>query len=404
MAEQTLASDIKEEKIQPEINADPVAEYAARIDAERDAKRAASAGGEQPKNLQEANEILKDQKPAEKTKEQIEVELKQTESEKKIAEINIKKEAIEKDLKLSNEEKQAAIKKLESVTKEKDWWENSEAPKADKTPTDESKTKEIETKLKSLEQKEAEYNKILNNEFLKAVKAGIDADKDPKTVINELKGIDADAMSMEQLYEMKLRKTVRLTEEDKVENKTIDDVVKEEMEEFKGFSRAKKARETDDVRNSIKEDENKRFSKYVTENEQKTKQDNEWRQKAIEGVNTFIESVKNKNYFGVQMTPSVVEKVNEMVAGGLTKSFYNQDGSYNAKFAFEQAAWAVPEVRNLIMENAKKKYLTQGREEALLEQQRPDGNFSLTKTTPAKKELGKNPTAAEVAKEMGFTS
>lgn len=405
MAE-TLAPELQEKKIETN-GSDPLAEYANKVDADREAAKiaanAAKNGGEQvPKTLQEATNLVSGKKE-DKTQEQIASEQKQTEAAQKIAEITTQKEAIEKDLQLTREQKEEATKKLESVSKEKDWFDEeiTNAP-AESKPTDESKGKEIEQKLKTLEQKEAEYNAILEDDFLKTMVSMRKANKDPKDIINEMKGVDADSLPMEQLYEMKLRKTVRLTDEDKAENKTLEDVIKEEMEEFKGFSRAKKARETDDIRNSIKQDEDQRFSKLRTENEQKVRQNTEWRTKAIDSVNTFVESVKNKNYFGVQMTPSIVEKVNEMVSGGLSKSFYNEDGSYNAKFAFEQATWAVPEVRKLIMENTKKKYLAQGKEEALLELQRADGNFRVTKTLPSKPELGKNPTAAEVARASGF--
>ena len=105
------------------------------------------------------------------------------------------------------------------------------------------------------------------------------------------------------------------------------------------------------------------------------------------------------DYFGIKMTPSRIEEVNDMISRGLNHNFYNEDGSYNSKFAFEQAVWAVPDLRKVVMENAYNKGFAKGKEEVLLEYQRGDGKKLAGIQTPPVS-TKQNQTAKEIYAAM----
>lgn len=237
-----------------------------------------------------------------------------------------------------------------------------------------SKQKDLEIQLNELKGKESQYDELLNDELIKAIHTGRKAGKDVGSILKELSGVDADALSMEQLYESKLKRTIRLTAEEEKAGKTLEDIVKEEMALFKDFSRAKKVSETEDERERIKKADAERFAKYSEGNQAAINKNNEWRDKTIAGINQFADSVKGKKYFGVTMTESIVEKVKQMMTVDFSKKFYNPDGSYNTKFSFERSFEAIPELRKLMWDTAERNIRADEREKILAEFQRSDSN------------------------------
>jgi len=313
-----------------------------------------------------------------------------TEPQKQVETLKNEKEKIQSELKETEQQKADALKKLEDTKKSPQWWEQAEKSAGDKeVVSDESKDKELETRLNQLKAKEDAYNELLNDEFIKAIVTGKKAGKDVTAIINEIKGVDVDSISAEQLYEMDLRENnPKLTAEE----------ITEDLEEFKSFTAAKQARETKSIREKLRLENEQRLSKYATKNEEQIQKNTEWTRQAVENTKNFIESVKETDY-GIEMTPSRIEEVNVMITKGLNRGFYNKDGSYNSKFAFEQAIWAIPDLRKVIMENAYNKGVAKGKEETLLEYQRGDGKKPDGVRTPPLP-VNKNRTAKEIYAEM----
>lgn len=273
-------------------------------------------------------------------------------------------------------------------------WDSPENEQTNEVAPDQelSKQKEIESQLNELKSKQSQYEELIQDDLIKAIHTGRKAGKDVTTILKELSGVDAEALSYEQLYESKLRRTIRLTDEDKKAGKSLDDVVAEEMEGFKGLSRAKKALETEDERDRIKKEDAARFAKYSESNQAAINKNNEWRDKAIDSMNQFVDSVKGKKYFGVTMTEPMLEKVKQMMLGDFNKNFYKSDGSYNTKFAFERSFEAVPELRKLMWDTAEKNIRADEREKVLSEYQRTDSNIKPSFTAPSTTD--KKPTKA----------
>lgn len=296
-----------------------------------------------------------------------------------VNDVNTKVE-VNKEVNIKSDTSNKIESKTEEIVFDKFWAADS-LNGSDNIVNTDSDLKKEESKVVT---NKDEYEQFKEDSFLLSIIEARKSGKTPNDILKDLSGINVDELSHEQLYESMLRRTLRLTQSEKREGKTLDDIIKDGMSSFSELSRVDKDIKTQGERDRLDKENNERFNKYLSNNKTNNKVQEEWNAKTKESIDTFFVNIKDKKYFGLTMTDTVLEKVKNTLVNDFNKMFLKEDGGYNVKFAFEQSMYAVPELRKLMWETAERNIRADERAAILKEFNRTDSNSKQTFSLPPK--------------------
>ena len=251
----------------------------------------------------------------------------------------------------------------------KSWFEEEE-----EKPESKSEPVKVDNELEELRKRLAEIeNRNKELETIPEIQAIVEAKKSGKEVsdvLKELRGVDYDAMTPEQLYEHDLKS--KGFAEDEIEELKID---------FLSQTLAKQKLQTLDVKDRLKYEQSMKFQNAQQRNQEVQRQQEEIAsrntQKAQAELDSLSGQLENKEMFGVVLTPDIIKSVkdsiiNEKVIGDPINGFDIQK-SFEENFKSKYFNLIVK--TNVQMERAKTM------EKALNEVSRPDANITSRQGT-----------------------
>lgn len=244
---------------------------------------------------------------------------------------------------------------------QKDWWDTKEEKKEEPT---------VETN-KDTKAKLAEYDKLLTDPEIKAFIEAKKAGKTLRSFVNELKGVDPESLSPEQLYETQL-KALNLTTEE----------YDEEMDKFKELSKVIQLNTTKPIKEELLKEQNERLSKFSTEASETSKKDAERttfiHNKATKDLDEFIKGIEGADFLGVKITPEIAEGLKVFTDKDF--NIYNADGTYNVPYMVELGLFT--KYRKELMTENIERATEKGKEEILKEVTRPSQEIKGTQRMP----------------------
>ncbi len=291
-----------------------------KIDKEKEASTSVDKKEEEPTGAENTKKVDTTTSSSDKIKtpEQIALDKKAKE------ELELKKKT-EEDLaeatKEGKKEGEEITKKNEEVKKETPWYKKEE-------PTTTVKKEETATQepAKDIQEKVVAYDQLMKDpeivSFLEAKKAG----KNLRSFLKELKGVDPESLSTENLYKISLEAY-----------KLSDEKAEEYMDKFKEMGPVEQANATNAVKEKLLKEQNDRLSKFATESTAEAGKVSERDQQIIDKAKTDIDSlitdITGKTYMGVEVTAEMAEDVRKGLVDDFT--IYNADGTYNIPYMAE---------------------------------------------------------------------
>lgn len=251
--------------------------------------------------------------------------------------------------------------------------EQEQVVKEDKKSVDISA---YEKRIKELEEENSDT-------FIAAYK---EAKKNGKTVssfINEVKGVDVDALTPDQLWEQNL----------KSEGLSVDDIAFE-MEKFKELSPFEKKQKTKTFKEELIKTQSENLKKYASDAQKTAVEKEKLAKMAEEQGKQFFDKIKDKEWQGMKMTNSEISKLQEFLEKDF--KFQNADGSINFELFAKVGNYALNE--RTILQNVYKRGETKGYEKALLEYSRPSANDKKFNSPPVTNSNNKSDEARKAAK------
>jgi hypothetical protein len=281
-------------------------------------------------------------------------------------------------------------KELEIVTPEIKENEDAWRKELGFDDTAEIKTEEIKKDdnsklLKEYERKAKEYEEDSNDTFISAYKASKKAGKDVSSFINEVRGVDVNSLTPEQIWDANL----------KAEGLSPEDITTE-MEKFAELSPFEKKQKTKTFKQELITQQHEQLKKYASDNVNSAQDKQALAVMAQEQGKKFFEKIKDKEWQGMKMTPSEVNKLENFLEKEF--QFINADGTLNYELYAKVGNYALNE--RTILQNTYKKGETKGYEKAFLEIARPSNNDKRFNSAPDVKTANKSEQAKKAAKEV----
>jgi len=245
----------------------------------------------------------------------------------------------------------------------KSWFEEEDETPAKSEPIqNNSEIDELKKKLAELESRSKELETIPEIQaIVEAKKSG----KEISDVLKELKGVDYDALTPEQLYEHDLK--TKGFSEDEIEELKFD---------FLSQTTAKQKLQTLSIKDNLKYEQSLKIQNIQQRNLESQKQQDELINRNVQKAQTELDSLsaqlENKEMYGVVLTKEIINSVkdainNEKVIGDSINGFDIQK-SFEENFKSKYFNLIVK--TNVQMERAKTM------EKALNEVSRPDANIT----------------------------
>ena len=234
--------------------------------------------------------------------------------------------------------------------------------------------------LKEYESKAKEYDEISNDPFIAAYNAAKKSGKDVSSFINEVRGVDVNSLTPEQLWEANL----------KAEGLSVEDIATE-MEKFTELSPFAKKQQTKSFKQELITQPHEQLKKYASDKTASAKDNEAAIQIFQEQGKKFFEKIKDKEWQGIKMTPSEAQKLQNFLEQEF--NFKNADGTLNYELYAKAGNYALNE--RTILQNTYKKGETKGYEKALLEIARPSSNDKRFNSVPDTKTTNKSERAKE---------
>ena len=308
---------------------------------------------EAEKKEEEGTELTEEQKEEAKKKEE---ELK-AEEEKKVAEEKAKLEGKKEGKEIADTEAKEASTQ--------NWWETPEKKKEEPT---------VETD-KDIQAKVIEYDKLISDPEIKAFVEAKKAGKTLRSFVGELKGVDPESLSPEQLHEIKLKKYNLTAEEHK-----------EQVEKFEDLTKIEQVTATQAVKDELLKEQDERLSKFSTEATEASKKEDERNDfitnKAKTDLDNYIKDIEGKDFLGVKITPEIAEGLKAFADKDFT--IYNPDGTFNVPYMVELGLFS--KYRKQLMTENIERATEKGKKEILDGTTRPSQENKGTQRLP---DLGK---------------
>ena len=271
----------------------------------------------------------------------------------------IKEEKKELETKKVEAKVEKLEKEFEKVKTEPNWWDENKEEISLKQPANEHKiVTDYQAKAKA-------FDEMLSDPLVEAIVTAKKNGKDPLTIIKDLQPLDVNSISEETLYEMSLK------------NEGLkEDEISTEMEAFNALTPLAKKRTVKEFRQELSKKDSEKLSKYIVDNRQNLQNMDKIAERYNEEKNQFFDTLKDKEYMGIKITPSIASEVEKMMDTGI--SLFKEDGSFDVKKAFDLHLWNSQ--KSLIMKNAVSKAKSEGREEIIKEYARPsreDGSLKI---------------------------
>jgi len=318
-------------------------------------------------------------------------ETKAPEAEKDAAKVEDSKSEAPKDPvsngQSDNPKKEVEPAKTETpVTppEETDWRKELGFEDSTKEDTKEVKKNDNSKLLKEYELKAKEYDDISSDPFIAAYSAAKKAGKDANAFVSEIKGVDVNALTPEQVWDANL----------KAEGLSEDDIAIE-MEKFSELSPFEKKQKTKEFRKELISQQNEQLKKYAADNTTQAQDKKKLALIAQEQGKKFFEKIKDKDWQGMKMTSSEINKLENFLEKEY--NFINADGTLNYELYAETGNYALN--GRTILQNTYKKGEARGYEKALLEISRPSSNDRKFNSAPEVKITNKSEQARKAAKE-----
>ena len=267
---------------------------------------------------------------------------------------------------------------------ETDWRKELGFDDSAENKTEEIKKDDNSKLLKEYESKAKEYDEDSNDTFISAYKAAKKAGKDVSSFINEVRGVDVNSLTPEQIWDANL----------KAEGLSPEDIATE-MEKFAELSPFQKKAQTKSFKQELITQQHEQLKKYASDNTASAK-DNEAATKIFqEQGRRFFEKIKDSDWQGMKMTPSEVNKLQNFLETEF--NFKNADGTLDYEKYAKVGNYALNE--RTILTNTYKKGETKGYEKALLEIARPSNNDKRFNSAPDVKTTNKSELARKAFKQ-----
>lgn len=263
---------------------------------------------------------------------------------------------------------------------------------------DSAEVKTEETKKETAKDFKAEYEQATkeledfnNDTFISAYSAAKKSGKDVSTFINEVRGVDINSLTPEQIWDANL----------KAEGLSPEDITTE-MEKFAELSPFEKKQKTKTFKQELITQQHEQLKKYASDNTTNAANSDKDKQAlavmAQEQGKQFFEKIKDKEWQGIKMTPSETNKLQNFLEKEF--KFINADGILNYELYAKVGNYALNE--RTILQNTYKKGETKGYEKALLEIARPSNNDKRFNSAPEVKTENKSERAKEAAGKAVF--
>lgn len=290
-------------------------------------------------------------------------------AETKIAELKKdKKDTAEAEKEL---ETLKAPEKIDLTDIHKDEWYSEDTYK--KPETKKPDTKDINTKANN-------WDKYSKHPIVEAIISAIDEGKNPAELFEQTTDIKNSAP--EQIFKLMLN-------EYGLKGNDFD----EAMKEFEDKTTLEKAEATNDFKKNLIKEQNEKQSdslKKYSETSQANRKANTERDDAMNlkldaELSEWSDTIKDKNHFGIKMTPEIVAGVNDYIKK--EHSIFNPDGSFNTSFLVDTALKT--KYFNLIMKTNVENAVSKAVGRHLDEGSRPSGEHTDRSQKPVKQKTQK---------------
>lgn len=242
-------------------------------------------------------------------------------------------------------------------------------------------------------QKYTEVEKLLADPHIQAMIEARKAGKDIYSLINELKGVDVNSLTPQQL----------IIEDCKRLGITDPDAIEVEIENFNSLTPRGQAEQKNAIIAKIKAEQEVGLQKYVSLTAQSAKltQEKEQAQQTIldSELKSLYMSKVDKEYFGIKATPEILDNTKAEIES--TLGIFNSDGSYNSKALFD-LAYLKANIASIMKETHKQAY-TKGLKKVLVETMRPSKNETSGKPVTPGVSMNKQDSADKFARDFGGT-
>lgn len=233
-----------------------------------------------------------------------------------------------------------------------------------------------------------ELEEINNDPLIAAYKAAKKSGKDVSSFLNEIRGVDVNRLTPDQIWEASLNAEEGLSAEDKAIS----------LEKFAELDKFEKIQKTKTFKQELIAQQAENLKKYASDTSASAK-DKESQAKALavmakEQGKQFFDKIKDKEWQGLKMTSSEINKLENYLANDFR--LMNADGSINYEMYAKVGNYALNE--RTILQNTYKKGETKGYEKALLEIARPSSNEKRFNSAPDIKTNNKSERAKEAQK------
>ena len=243
-----------------------------------------------------------------------------TASADKEKETEAKTEAKKEDKKEETTEEKTEEKKTEAKTEEKTeqptlWWNATEEVKTETTP-------EVRTEIDKVKA----YDDLLSDPEIKAF---VDAKKVGKTLtsfLNEIKGVDVDKMSSEDIFRIELEK-----------HGAKDEELKDALEDFRTKPEWEQNKEVAPLKESIKKEQADKLKEFSISSTLEVQKRDDMVKKGFDDLDLHLKNITGTKIDGFEITKEISDDIKNFVTNQF--SIYNEDGSFNIDYLVDIALY-----------------------------------------------------------------
>jgi len=212
--------------------------------------------------------------------------------------------------------KKASEKKKEEKPEETQqptlWWNTEEEKSTETTP-------------------KTETEKVVTDELLNdpEVKAFIEAKKNGKTLasfLNEIKGVDVDKISAEDIFKVDLQKYG-----------AKDEALEDALEEFRAKPAWQRDKDVAPLREAMKKEQAEKLSKFSTDSALESQKQDDLLKKGYDDLDTHLKDITGTKIDGFEITKEVSDGIGNFVKNQF--NIYKEDGSFNIPYLVDIALY-----------------------------------------------------------------
>ena len=228
------------------------------------------------------------------------------------AKTEAKKEETTED---KTEEKNTEAKTEEQTEQPTLWWNATEEVKTKTTP-------EVKTEIDKIKA----YDDLLSDPEIKAF---VDAKKAGKTLtsfLNEIKGVDVDKMSSEDIFKLDLQKYG-----------AKDDALEEAMEDFRAKPQWQQDKDIAPLKEVIKKEQADKLKEFSISSTLEVQKRDDMVKKGFDDLDLHLKNITGTKIDGFEITKEISDDIKNFVTNQF--SIYNEDGSFNIDYLVDIALY-----------------------------------------------------------------